>query len=67
MCIAFPADGWQPRISEQRNYPDIPDHIDFIRAYFELHSTLDTITIRKRNKENHLVCEFTETDIFLMS
>ena len=43
--------GWQPRISEQRNYPNILEHRDFIQAYFELHSTLDTITIRKRSKE----------------
>ncbi|KJR46479.1 hypothetical protein UF75_3144 [Desulfosporosinus sp. I2] len=31
--------GWQPRISEQRSYPIIPEHVDFIRAYFELHSS----------------------------
>ncbi|MHB1654611.1 MAG: hypothetical protein ACYCVD_19375 [Desulfitobacteriaceae bacterium] len=43
--------GWQPRLSEQRNYPNISEHVDFIRAYFELHSALDTITIRKRSKE----------------
>ena len=43
--------GWQPRISEQRNYPNIPEHVDFIRAYFELHSALDTITIRRQGKE----------------
>lgn len=30
--------GWQPRISAQRSYPNIPEHVDFIRAYFELHS-----------------------------
>ncbi len=43
--------GWQPRISVQRSYPNIPEHVDFIRAYFELHSSLDTLTIRQRNKE----------------
>lgn len=43
--------GWQPRLSEQRNYPNIPEHSYFIRAYFELHSALDTITIRQHNKE----------------
>jgi hypothetical protein len=43
--------GWQPRLSEQRNYPNITEHVDFIRAYIELHSALDTITIRQRNKE----------------
>ena len=43
--------GWQPRISEQRNYPNVLEHREFIRAYFELHSGLDTITIRQRNKE----------------
>jgi len=43
--------GWQPRLSEQRGYPDIKEHVDFIRAYFELHSSVDTVTIRKRGKE----------------
>lgn len=43
--------GWQPRISEQRSYPNILEHVDFIRAYFELHSSLDTLTIRTRDKE----------------
>ena len=43
--------GWQPRISEQRRFPDITEHVDFIRAYIELHGTLDTITIRQCNKE----------------
>lgn len=43
--------GWQPRLSEQRIYPNITEHVNFIRAYIELHSTLDTITIRQRNKE----------------
>ncbi|MDR3587945.1 MAG: hypothetical protein P4L59_21930 [Desulfosporosinus sp.] len=43
--------GWQPRLSEQRNYPNITEHVDFIRAYFELHSALDTTTIRKLSKE----------------
>lgn len=43
--------GWQPRLSGQRSYPNISEHADFIRAYFELHSSVDTITIRKRNKE----------------
>ena len=43
--------GWQPRLSEQRSYPSIPEHVDFIRAYIELHSTLDTLTIRKCSKE----------------
>ena len=43
--------GWQPRLSEQRNYPNITEHANYIRAYFEMHSALDTITIRKRSKE----------------
>ena len=43
--------GWQPRIAEQRNYPNIQEHASFIRAYLELHSSIDTLTIRKRNKE----------------
>ena len=25
--------GWQPRISQQGNYPNITEHVDFIRAY----------------------------------
>ena len=41
--------GCQPRFSAQRNYPNIQEHVNFIRAY--LHSSVDTITIRKRNKE----------------
>ena len=41
--------GWQPRLSEQRDYPSIAEHQDFIRAYVEIHSTIDTNTIRKRN------------------
>ena len=43
--------GWQTRLSEQRSYPDIPEHVHFIRAYIELHSSVDTLTIRQRCKE----------------
>ena len=43
--------GWQPRLSTQRSYPNISEHVDFIRAYFELHSALDTVIFRKRNRE----------------
>lgn len=43
--------GWQPRLCEQRNYPNIPEHANFIRAYIELHSALDSLTIRQRSKE----------------
>jgi len=43
--------GWQPRISEQRNYPNILEHRDFIRAYFELHSGIDKVIFRKRGKQ----------------
>lgn len=42
---------WQHRLSVKRNYPHISEHANFIRAYIELHSALDTITIRKRSKE----------------
>ena len=28
--------GWQPRLSEQRIYPNLLEHVDFIRAYIEL-------------------------------
>jgi hypothetical protein len=41
--------GWQPRLSEQRGYPSIIEHRDFIRAYIEIHGSIDTSTIRKRN------------------
>jgi len=40
--------GWSPRWAEQRNYPNIIEHQDFIRAYLEIHGRLDTIIIRKR-------------------
>ena len=43
--------GWQPRVSEQRNYPNISEHRDFIRDYFELHSGLDKVIFRNRNKQ----------------
>jgi len=42
--------GWQPRWSEQRDYPSIPEHRDFIRAYIEMHSSPDTFTIRKKGR-----------------
>jgi len=42
---------WRPRLSEQRSYPNIPEHVDFIRANIELHSSVDTLTIRQRSKE----------------
>ena len=60
--------GWQPRLNAQRNYPNIQEHVDFIRAYFELHSNLDTILSgNATKKEHHLVSESTATDIFLTS
>ena len=43
--------GWHTRLSEQRNYPNIQEHVDFIRAYIEVHSSVDTLTIRQRYKE----------------
>lgn len=43
--------GWQTRLSEQRSYPNIREHANFIRAYIELHSSVDTLTIRQRSKE----------------
>lgn len=42
--------GWQSRQNEQRNYPSIPEHPGFIRAYLEIHSILDTITVRKYDR-----------------
>lgn len=42
--------GWQPRWSEQRGYPNITEHRDFIRAYIEIHSRMDVLTIRKRDR-----------------
>lgn len=48
--------GWRPRFSEQRDYPRIAEHQDFIRAYLELHSAIDTLTIndRRRNRTHKL-------------
>jgi hypothetical protein len=42
--------GWSPRWAEQRDYPRIAEHRDFIRAYTEIHSSLDIIVIRERNR-----------------
>lgn len=42
--------GWHARNSEERPYPNILDHQDFIRAYMEIHSNLDIITLRGRQK-----------------
>jgi len=41
---------WQPRNSKQRSYPRIIEHRHFMRTYLEIHSTVDTMTIRKRNR-----------------
>ena len=42
--------GWQSRNAEQRDYPSIVnDHRHFIRAYMEIHSSIDTITIPRKN------------------
>lgn len=40
--------GWRARNAEQRSYPRIHEHRDFIRAYCEIHSGVDTMTIRDR-------------------
>lgn len=46
--------GWQSRNAGERNYPRIKSgHRDFIRAYLEIHSTVDTILIRKRNRKSY--------------
>lgn len=50
---ALEALGWQPRWEAQRTYPRIVEHRDFIRAYLELHSGIDTLTIRKQNRPPH--------------
>lgn len=44
--------GWSPRTSNQRCYPKIYEHKDFIRAYLEIHSKVGIITIwdRRRNR-----------------
>lgn len=42
--------GWQPRWAEERDYPGITDHRDFIRAYLEIHAAADIMTIRKRGR-----------------
>ncbi len=46
--------GWQPRNAVQRGYPRlVAGHRDFIRAYMEIHSSVDTMTIRKQNRPPH--------------
>ena len=42
--------GWQPRIGEQRNYPATVKHRGFLRAYIEIHSTIDALIMRRREK-----------------
>jgi len=47
--VALELVGWQARNAEQRSYPNIQDgHRDFIRAYLEIHSAIDTITIQRK-------------------
>lgn len=41
--------GWQPRWDVQRVYPKITEHRDLLRAYLEIHSRVDTLTITKRD------------------
>lgn len=43
--------GWQPRFSEQRDYPKIYEHRDFLRAYIEIHSRIDILTITSRGRK----------------
>lgn len=45
--------GWQPRWSEQRGYPSIAEHRDFVRVYLEIHAAVDTIIIRKKSRPPH--------------
>lgn len=42
--------GWQPRNDVTRGYPRINEHRDFIRAYVEIHSSIDIVTIKKRGR-----------------
>jgi len=42
--------GWSPRMSEQRCYPNISGHKDFIRAYLEIHSSIDIVTIKRQRR-----------------
>lgn len=45
--------GWQPRWEGQRSYLNKTEHRDFIRAYIEMHSSIDILIIRDsgRNRE----------------
>jgi len=43
--------GWTERNAEQRNVPILDDYRDFLRAYFELHSSLDYCTSYTRKKK----------------
>ncbi len=44
--------GWHPRNAVERNYPSLVDgHSDFIRAYLEIHTRFDILTIRNRKKK----------------
>jgi len=47
--------GWQTRLAAERNYPVIPiGHRDFMLAYLEIHSKLDTKTVLHRYKRPRL-------------
>jgi len=47
--------GWQERKATERNYPALSiDHRDFILAYLEIHSKLDTVIVLKRYERPRL-------------
>lgn len=40
--------GWTERNSQNRQYPNINEHQDFIRGYFEIHGRVSKVTLRNR-------------------
>jgi len=45
--------GWTERNAEQRNVPLLNNYRNFLRAYFELHSSLDYCTSYNRKREKY--------------
>lgn len=49
--------GWQPRLSEQRSYPNIQEHVGIIRAYIELYRSVDILTILYIRRKGGFTCD----------
>lgn len=45
--------GWTKRTADRRNLPELPDYRDFLRAYIEIHSSLDYSTRYSREKQRY--------------